>query len=69
MKAIRMRPDIELVPAWLENLNRILPKGEIVPVPLLGSVTFGAPISLDGDEPKGHFLQRARHALVALRPT
>ena len=39
----RLRPDVELVPTWLENLKRILPKGEILPVPLMGSVTFGPP--------------------------
>jgi 1-acyl-sn-glycerol-3-phosphate acyltransferase len=65
----RLRPDLELVPAWLENLNRILPKGEILPVPLLGSVTFGTPMRLERDEPKDHFLERARQALVSVRPT
>ena len=63
----RLRPDVELVPAWLANLNRILPKGEIVPIPLLGSVTFGTPLGLKRDEPKEHFLERARQALVRVR--
>jgi 1-acyl-sn-glycerol-3-phosphate acyltransferase len=63
----RLRPDVELVPAWIENLNRILPKGEIMPVPLVGSVTFGAPLRLERDEPKEHFLTRAHQALVGVR--
>ena len=45
----KKRPDMQLVPVWMENLNRILPKGEILPVPLLGSVTFGEPIRLEED--------------------
>lgn len=65
----KKRPDVELVPVWMENLNRILPKGEILPVPMLGSVTFGAPIRLEDGEPKLEFLARAREAVIALRMT
>lgn len=65
----KKRPDVELVPVWMENLNRILPKGEILPVPVLGSVTFGAPIRLEGGETKPDFLTRAREAVIALRMT
>ena len=63
----RKRPDVELVPVWMENLNRILPKGEILPVPVLGSVTFGAPIRLQDGEGKADFLVRAREAVIALK--
>lgn len=63
----KKRPDVQLVPVWMENLNRILPKGEILPVPLLGSVTFGEPIHLHESEPKPDFLVRARAAVLALR--
>jgi 1-acyl-sn-glycerol-3-phosphate acyltransferase len=63
----KKRPDVELVPVWMENLNRILPKGEILPVPLLGSVTFGAPIRLEAGEAKPDFLTRAREAVIGLR--
>ena len=62
------RPDVELVPAYLENLNRILPKGEALPVPLLSSVTFGPPMRLEPNEPKKIFLERAREAVRRLRP-
>lgn len=63
----KKRPDAELVPVLMENLNRILPKGEVLPVPLLGSVTFGKPMKLEPGEEKGAFLERARSAVVALR--
>jgi 1-acyl-sn-glycerol-3-phosphate acyltransferase/membrane-associated phospholipid phosphatase len=60
----RARPDVELVPVFLENLHRILPKGEFVPLPLSGSVTFGAPIRLRPGESKGAFLARARAGVL-----
>lgn len=63
----KRRPDVQLVPVWMENLNRILPKGEILPVPVLGSVTFGEPIRLEADESKPDFLVRAREAVLKLR--
>ncbi|UPJ51471.1 1-acyl-sn-glycerol-3-phosphate acyltransferase [Bradyrhizobium sp. 200] len=59
------RPQVELVPVWLENLNRMMPKGEIFPVPLLCTVTFGAPLTISAQEDKSAFLERARAALLA----
>jgi hypothetical protein len=41
---------VELVPVWIENLNRVMPKGEFVPIPLLCTVTLGAPIVIGPDE-------------------
>jgi 1-acyl-sn-glycerol-3-phosphate acyltransferase len=61
------RPDVELVPAYLENLNRILPKGEFVPVPMLSLLTFGKPIQVEAHEGKDEFLERAREAVSSLR--
>lgn len=61
------RSDVELVPVWIDNVNRVLPKGEFLPVPMLGSVTMGAPLAFDRDETKEIFLERARLALGALR--
>lgn len=60
------RPDVELVPVLIENLNRILPKGEFLPVPLLGSVSFGAPVKLEVGEARPEFLGRAQAAVKAL---
>ena len=61
------RPDVELLPVYLENLSRILPKGEFLPVPLLCTLTFGAPMQIKEDESKEAFLDRARAAVCALR--
>src|SRR3974377_1490809 len=61
------RPDVELVPAYLENLNRILPKGEVLPVPMLSLLTFGKPIQVEPDEHKDAFLERRREAVSDLR--
>ena len=49
-----------LVPAWIDNIQRVMPKGEVVPVPILCSVTFGAPIGLEPEEERRAFLDRAR---------
>ncbi|MFT3780707.1 MAG: lysophospholipid acyltransferase family protein [Nibricoccus sp.] len=62
----KARPEIPLVPIYLQDLSRILPKGEFLPVPLLGSLSIGEPLHLQPDEPKSEFLQRARRAILAL---
>jgi 1-acyl-sn-glycerol-3-phosphate acyltransferase len=56
-------PDIDLVPVYLDNANRVLPKGEFLPIPLLCSVNFGAPLRLLADESRDAFLTRARAAV------
>ena len=61
-------PDVQLVPAWIDNVQRVMPKGEVVPVPILCTVTFGAPLRLEPGEDKRAFLDRARAAVMALRP-
>ena len=60
-------PQAVLVPAWINNVQHVLPKGEVVPVPVLCSVTFGAPLQLGAEEERRAFLERARTAVVALR--
>jgi 1-acyl-sn-glycerol-3-phosphate acyltransferase len=60
------RPGIELVPVWLENLGRVLPKGETIPVPLLCTINFGTPIQVAAGEGRQAFLDRAREALLGL---
>ncbi len=61
-------PDVQLVPAWIDNVQRVMPKGEVVPVPILCTVTFGAPMRLESGEEKRSFLDRARSAVIGLRP-
>ncbi len=60
-------PGVVLVPTWINNVQRVMPKGEVVPVPVLCSVTFGAPIRLENGEERRAFLDRARTCVVALR--
>lgn len=62
----RKHPEVQLVPVYLENLNRILPKGDFLLVPLLASVTYGPPVAMLDDEPKADFLRRARAAVAEL---
>lgn len=63
----RARPGVDLVPVWIANLNRVMPKGEIIPVPLICTLTFGAPLHIQPEETKDAFLARATHALLALK--
>lgn len=63
----KRRPDVELVPAYLENLNRILPKGEVLPVPMISRLTFGVPMRVRESETKDEFLERARDAVRGLQ--
>ena len=60
-------PEVPLVPTWIDNVQRVMPKGEVVPVPVLCRVTFGAPVALARDEERRAFLDRARRAVMALR--
>lgn len=60
--------DLELVPVWLENLNRVMPKGRLIPLPLLCTARFGMPLRLAAGEDKQGFLERTRAALLALAP-
>ena len=62
-------PHVVLVPAWINNVQRVMPKGEVVPVPILCSVTFGAPVVLQEGEDRSAFLTRARQAVLDLRET
>jgi 1-acyl-sn-glycerol-3-phosphate acyltransferase len=65
----RQRPDVDLVPVHLHNLQRIMPKGEFLPVPQLSCVCFGAPLPRLEGEPKAAFLARAREAVERLEPS
>ncbi|MFM7336407.1 MAG: lysophospholipid acyltransferase family protein [Tabrizicola sp.] len=63
----KARPGVDLVPVWIANLNRVMPKGEVIPVPLICTLTFGAPLHVEPDETKEAFLARATEALLALK--
>lgn len=62
----RQCDNVEFVPVYIDNLNRVLPKGEVLPLPLICSVIFGAPIRLEAGESKDDFLQRAEAAVKEL---
>ena len=64
----RACPQVRLVPVWIENLKRVLPKGSLVPIPLACSVRYGTPLVLADGEEKALFMARARAAMLALRP-
>jgi 1-acyl-sn-glycerol-3-phosphate acyltransferase len=63
----KKRPDLELVPVYIDNLNRVLPRGEFLPVPLLSCITIGPPIWLETGELKMDFLNRARDSVRRLK--
>lgn len=59
-------PEAELIPVYLDNLYRSMPKGTLLPVPLTCSVRFGAALERRRGEPKEAFLERARQTVVDL---
>ncbi len=61
-------PGVEIVPVWIDNISRVMPKGEFLPIPLLCKVAFGTPIWLQPGEDKAGFLGRIRDGLLALAP-
>ena len=63
----KKRPDLELIPVYLNNMNAILPRGKTLPVPMLSRVVFGPPMWLEMDEKKDSFLDRARQAIMKLK--
>jgi len=62
----KQRPNLEIVPVWLENLGRVMPKGALLPAPLLCSVKFGEAQQISITDDKESFLQRLRMALLSL---
>ncbi|UQS90688.1 1-acyl-sn-glycerol-3-phosphate acyltransferase [Pseudomonas chlororaphis subsp. piscium] len=61
-------PQAQVIPVWIANLNRVMPKGRFLPLPLLCTTSFGAPLSLEDSESKEQFLERSRAALLAMAP-
>ena len=58
--------EVELIPVYLDNLHRAMPKGSFFPVPLICTVRFGAPLARLSGEEKAAFLTRARDAVIGL---
>lgn len=64
----KLHPYVELIPVYLDNARRALPKGSLVPIPLTCLVRFGSPIRVEKNEDKQQFLNRARSSVLALKP-
>ena len=60
-------PDIEIIPVWISNLKRVMPKGALIPLPLLSSVCFGAPLDRTFEMSKDEFLLHAQQQLLQLK--
>lgn len=59
-------PQVELIPVYIENLHRAMPKGVLLPVPTVCSIRFGAPLEHSPEDLKEDFLERARNAIISL---
>ncbi|WDS35827.1 lysophospholipid acyltransferase family protein [Pseudoxanthomonas sp.] len=64
----RRYPGVELVAVYLDNARRSMPKGSLLPVPLICTVRFGQTLRLKAGEEKAAFLERTRLAVEALAP-
>ena len=64
----RENPDVGFIPIWIDNINRVLPKGKLLPVPLVCEVNIGEEMQLLPGEDKEAFLERTRNALLDLAP-
>ena len=62
------RPLVECVPVWIDNAGRAMPKGALLPIPLLCTLTYGVPLRISDGEACDAFLERSRCALLALCP-
>ncbi len=60
-------PQVEIIPVWISNLKRVMPKGAFLPLPLLSTVIFGAPLTHSADWDKTQFLEHARQQLLELK--
>jgi len=64
----RAHSEVEFIPVWIENLGRVMPKGALIPIPLLCTLCFGQSLEMRADESKTAFLERARASMLALAP-
>ncbi|TCP95185.1 1-acyl-sn-glycerol-3-phosphate acyltransferase [Cricetibacter osteomyelitidis] len=63
----KQNPDVPLIPIWINNINNVLPKGYMLPIPLLCELFVGETQYFTQDEP-AVFLQKMEQALLALNP-
>jgi 1-acyl-sn-glycerol-3-phosphate acyltransferase len=60
--------DIDIVPVWIDNSYRIMPKGIHWPLLLPCSITFGVPLRIKEKQRQEEFLTDLRASLEAARP-
>ena len=60
-------PEVEIIPVWISNLKRVMPKGAFLPLPLLSTVIFGAPLTHSAQLSKSEFLTYAQNELLQLK--
>ena len=51
----KSKPDTEFVPIWIDNISRVLPKGKILPIPLLCEVPYRTAAHLAGKRRQRQF--------------
>ena len=62
----RRMPGLTFIPVFLQNMNRVMPKGRHVPLPLICNLSFGPPLTMREEEDKASFLSRTREAILSL---
>lgn len=60
-------PQVEIIPVWISNLKRVMPKGALLPLPLLSTVIFGQALCPDPAWSKAQFLEYASARLLELK--
>lgn len=60
-------PNVEVIPVWISNLKRVMPKGAVIPLPLLSTVIFGCPLEKKQEQDKAQFLEYAQQELLKLK--
>lgn len=58
-------PDAPVIPVWIQGAGRVLPKGEVVPVPMTCAVLVGPPIHWQGR--RTAFMDALRQGLQSLK--
>ncbi len=64
---IKRRPDIAVIPVFISNTWKVLPKGHFLPLPLFVEVAVGEPMRFSGKESREEILNRLREAVAGLR--
>lgn len=58
-------PDAPVTPIWIQGAGRVLPKGEVIPVPMNCAVLIGEPVRWTGK--RTEFMDGLRDALLKLK--